>query len=184
MTSNPRTSLNRMTIVWASAALAMLVAPQGAAAPVADVDAAHEAAVPVPAALEELSEGLLGFGTNPTVDVCNTQPISTGSVTGFETWYGAAQGGKWIEAEHNGERIPVETLERAIFEHRGEEWVDRVFDVMYECAASGGFCACASLIIEFFSGKAVACLACCPDNSMPFCVCYGLYAYGSCGCYR
>src|SRR3712207_5646086 len=74
------------------------------------------AGVPVPAGLQALHGGLLGFGTNPMVDDCNTQPVDQAliSLGIVETWEGRGIDGKWTGGAHDGERLTAEMLERAI----------------------------------------------------------------------
>lgn len=127
---------------------------------------------PAPAQLLRIDE-LLMFGENELVDECNTHPI------GFETWTAYGRGAEYDRVMHNGEESTVEMLERAILEAEGQDWT-QIFSVANNCAKAGGWCACASIA---WSTRAVFCAACCPSGTRPFCICDGLYAYASCGCY-
>lgn len=161
----------------ASLGLALLVAGSGPAAP-----AAAAGAVPAPAPLLAIAQDLLGIAPGEVADVCDAG-ILEGEPLGATTWTGYASGGAWIRAYQNGTEISGEELDRIIFEHRAESWTS---EARWEksCHKLGGSCFCAESYTFFELGRSVACGACCPEGTEPFCVCSGMYAYASCGCER
>ena len=161
--------------------LAVVLLAALAAAPLAVADVAPDATLPAPAPLLALSRDLLGFGENEFVDECNTSPVDTTAVLSVTTWEARATGGAWTWAARNGTEVPVEELERALLEHQGESWVDRMFNGGHRCG--GGFCACASVFATFAGTRSAGCNVCCmSEGTTPFCACNGQYAYASCGC--
>src|SRR5688500_12081519 len=164
--SNP---WKRLTTLAASAALTLFLAPPASAL---EIDEPGSSAVRVPDAIQALSSGLLGFGVDPTVSVCNTVAIDGTTVVGLETWYGAGSAGTWTEAAHNGTAVAVEMLERFLFEHQGEGFAEDMGETMKNCSR-GGFCACVAIVTTLTGYKAVACSVCCGEGSLPFCSCDG-----------
>ena len=185
MTTNPRQTRHRRTLACILGLGLALFAAQPALAlathDAGEVAIEEEAAVPAPAELQALNDDLLGFGTNPIVTPCNTEPIPS-EVLSINTFWAEGVSGEWTSAEHNGRAIPVDELERTAFEHEGEAWYEKVFAAALGCFSGGGFCACAAVYFTFSGSHAVACFACCAEGGNPFCACHGQYAYGACGC--